>query len=103
MKNLFKTGMIAVALFAAVQTYAQTHKDSTVGHKVGRTAKHVGHKTSELAAKGTSAVVDKVYDDKYGPHGETVYINKHSHYYYINKKGHRVYITKAQMRDEKED
>lgn len=94
MKKLFTVALVAAALFTAVQGHAQTVKED---------AKKVGHKTSEIAANGASTVVDKRYRDKRGPHGEAVYINKHSHYYYINKKGHRVYITKAQMTAEKED
>jgi len=94
MKNLFKVAAVATVLFAATQANAQTVK---------KDAQKVGHKTSEIAANGASTVVDKRYRDKRGPHGEIVYINKHSHYYYINKKGHRVYITKAQMTNEKED
>ncbi|MDB5135492.1 MAG: hypothetical protein JWP37_2095 [Mucilaginibacter sp.] len=101
MKTIFKTALFATALFAAAQTQAQTHKDTTMGQKVGHTAKKVGNKTSELAAKGASGVVDKKYEDKCGPHGETVYINEHSHYYYISKKGHRVYLKKSQLMDKK--
>jgi hypothetical protein len=103
MKNVFKAAMFAAALlFVAAQTQAKTiQRDTTFGQKVGKTAKKVGHKTSELAAKGASDIVDKKYEDKCGPHGETVYINEHSHYYYINKKGHRVYLKKSQLMDKK--
>ena len=101
MKTIFKTAMFAAALFTAAQTQAQTHKDSTVTHKVSKAATKVGHKTSELAAKGASTVVDKQYKGKCGPNGETVYINNHSHYYYINKEGHRVYLKKSELMDKK--
>jgi Mn-dependent DtxR family transcriptional regulator len=90
MKNLFKVAVMATALFAAVQVNAQTVK---------KDAKKVGHKTSEVAAKGAAAVVDKRYRGKSGPNGENIYINKHSHYYYVNKLGHRVYLKKSQLRD----
>lgn len=90
MKHLFKVAAIATVLFAAVQANAQTVK---------KDAKAVGHKTSEVAAKGAAAVVDKKYDGKAGPHGENIYINKHSHYYYVNKLGHRVYLKKSQLRN----
>lgn len=99
MKNVVKVALLAAGIFSFAQSHAQTHKDSTLGHKIGMTAKKVGHKTSEIAAKGASAVVDKKYDGKCGPHGETVYINDKSHYYYINKKGHRVYLKKSQLMD----
>ncbi len=102
MKTILKTAMFAAALFVAAQSQAATtQQDTTLGQKVGKTAKRVGNKTSELAAKGASAVVDKKYEDKCGPHGETVYINEHSHYYYINKKGHRVYLKKSELMDKK--
>ncbi len=90
MKHLFKVAVIATALFAAIQVNAQTVK---------KDAKKVGHKTSEVAAKGAAAVVDKRYRGKSGPNGENIYINKHSHYYYVNKLGHRVYLKKSQLRD----
>jgi hypothetical protein len=112
MKAIVKTALFSAAMLFAVQGMAGTVKSDTtrVGRttrKVGHTAKRVGEKTanvaSNTAANVDSRVVDRKYHDKRGPHGETVYINKHDHYYYINKKGHRVYITKAQMHDEKED
>ncbi len=90
MKNLFKVAVMVTALFAAVAANAQTVK---------KDAQAVGHKTSEVAAKGAAAVVDKKYEGKAGPDGQTIYINKHSHYYYVNKLGHRVYLKKSQLRD----
>jgi hypothetical protein len=101
MKTFFKAAIFAAALFAAGQTQAQTKKDTTLGQKIGHTAKKVGHKTSEIAAKGASGVVDKKYDGKCGPNGQTVYIDKYSHYYYINKKGHRVYLKESELMDKK--
>ncbi len=102
MKNVLKIALVATGIFSFSQSQAQTHKDSTFGHKVNKTAKKVGHKTSEVAANGASAVVDKKYEGKCGPGGQTVYINNHSHYYYINKKGHRVYLKKSELRDKSE-
>ncbi|MDB5144276.1 MAG: hypothetical protein JWQ66_2989 [Mucilaginibacter sp.] len=99
MKTLLKSALFAAVLFVAAQTQAKTMERDT--SKVSKAAKSVGHKTSELAAKGASDVVDKKYEGKCGPHGETVYINEHSHYYYINKKGHRVYLKKSQLMDKK--
>ncbi|MFI5158173.1 MAG: hypothetical protein ACHQF4_04865 [Sphingobacteriales bacterium] len=95
MKNLFKVALLATGLF----TFSQAHAQS----KVDRDAKAVGHKTSEIAANGASTVVDKRYRDKRGPHGEAVYIDKHSRYYYISKKGHKVYTTKSALKNETED
>jgi len=103
MKTLFKATLFAAAIFAAAQSQAKTiHSDTTkFTHKVSKAATKVGNKTSELATKGASAVVDKVYKDKCGPNGETIYINKHSHYYYVNKKGHRVYLKESELMDKK--
>lgn len=99
MKIVFKGALIAAGILSFVGSNAQTHKDSNVGHKISRTAKTVGHKTSQIAASGAAAVVDKKYEGKRGPDGQTVYINKHAHYYYVSKKGHRVYVKKSQLRD----
>jgi len=96
MKTLVKFSLLAAAYFTASQSKAQT-----TGQKIDHDAKKVGHKTSEIAANGTAAVVDKKYSGKYGPGGQTVYINKNSHYYYINKLGHKVYLTRSEMRDRK--
>ena len=103
MKTIFKTALFAAAIFAAAQSQAKTiHSDTTkFTHKVSKTATKVGNKTSEIAAKGASTVVDKTYKGKCGPHGETVYINNHSHYYYVNKKGHRVYLKESELIDKK--
>ena len=100
MKTVIKAAIVAAGIFSFRQSHAQTTpKDSTLTHKVGVTAKKVGHKTSNIAANGASTVVDKKYDGKCGPGGQTVYINKYSHYYYINKSGHRVYLKKSQLMD----
>lgn len=102
MKNLFKIAMFAAGTFIVSPAFAQTHKDSTIGHKISKTAKNVGHKTSQIAANGASAVVDKKYEGKVAPGNHTVYINEHDKYYYVNKKGHRVYIKKSQLIDKPE-
>ena len=100
MKNLFNTALFTAAVFAFTQSQAQnTHKDSSLGHKISQTATKAGHKTSEIAANGAALAIDKKYDGKYGPEGQSVYINKYSHYYYIDKKGHRVYLKKSHLRD----
>ena len=101
MNTLIKTALFSGAMLFAVQGMASTIKSDTT--KVGKVTRKVGNQVANTAANTDSHIVDKKYHDKRGPHGETVYINKHSHYYYINKKGRRVYITKAQMTNEKED
>jgi Ni/Co efflux regulator RcnB len=91
MKNSLKVALLATALFATTQVHAQ--------NKVDRDAKAVGHKTSEIAAKGKADIVDRKYDGKKGPHGQTIYIDKYSHYYYVNSRGHKYYMKKSQLRD----
>lgn len=93
MKTLIKFSFVA-AMLGVAQVNAQS-----TGDKIKHDAHKVGHKTSEVAANGAAAVVDKKYDGKYGPGGENVYINKHSHYYYINKRGHRVYLKRSALHD----
>jgi hypothetical protein len=92
MKNVFKVAFLATGLFVATQSHAQQSK-------VDRDAKAVGHKTSEVAAKGKADVVDKKYKSKMGPKGQTIYIDKYSHYYYVNSKGHKYYCKKSELRD----
>ena len=100
MKNILKVALVAAGIFSFAQSHAQTtHKDSTLGHKIGRTATKVGNKTAEVGAKGYADVTDKIYEGKVGPAGQTIYINKHSHYFYVNKRGHRVYVKKSSLRD----
>jgi hypothetical protein len=97
MKNVIKVALLATGMFVAINTNAQVVKKT--GKAISKTATKVGNKTAELASKGSSAVVDKKYDEKVGPQGQTLYIDKNSAYYYVNKKGHRVYVTKAHMKD----
>jgi hypothetical protein len=124
MKNLLKIALVAAGALIFAQSQAKpVSRDTTIGHKVSRTAKKVGHKTgetaktvgtataktaktvghktAEVAAKGAAAITDKKYEGKCGPMGETVYINKDSKYFYVDKKGHRVYLKKSQLRDSK--
>jgi hypothetical protein len=104
MKNVIKVALVAAGTLSFLQSHAQTtEKDSGLGHKIGHAVKKVGHKTAELGAKGAAAVIDKRYEGKQGPQGQTIYINENSHFYYINKKGHRVYLKKSQLRDKPAD
>ena len=72
---------------------------SKTGKAIGKGATTVGNKTAELASKGESGVVDKVYSGKVGPNGEKIYINNKSKYYRIDKKGHRHYLIESQLKD----
>lgn len=121
MKNLLKAALFVTAgLLIAGQVNAQS-RDSSLGHKIGKTAKKVGHataktattvghataktatkvghKTAEVAAKGDAAVIDKKYEGKVAPNGETVYYTDKAQYYYVNKTGHRVYLKRSQLRN----
>ncbi len=69
------------------------------GHAVKSGASAVGKKTSEVASKGHSEVVDKTYDGKSGPNGEKVFINDKSEYYWVDKKGHRHYVQESELKD----
>lgn len=110
MKKKLLTLLVAgtFGLFTAGSIYAQ---DTTTvgqdlksaanktGKAVKKSAKKVGNKTAEIASKSSSAVVDKKFDGKQGPDGQTIYINSKSKYYYVDKKGRRQYITEGQLRD----
>jgi len=121
MKKLLKAALFIVAgIVITSQANAQS-RDSSLGHKIGKTAKKVGHatskaatdvghataktatkvghKTAEVAAKGDAAVIDKKYEGKVAPNGETVYYTDKDEYYYVNKSGHRVYLKKSELRN----
>jgi hypothetical protein len=88
--------LLLLAGFSSVNAQSTTKKVTT---DVKTGAEKVGNKTAELASKGKSVVVDKVYKDKEGPNGETIYINKHSKYYWIDKKGHQVPIARNKLKN----
>src|SRR5215472_10166257 len=97
MKTLLK---IFAFLFIASFSYtvgAQTVKKTE--QSVEKAAQKTGNKTAEVASKGKSTVVDKVYKDKVGPDGQKIYIDGHSKYYWIDKKGHKNYVTEAELKD----
>ena len=87
--------VLLLAGFSSVNAQS-TAKKVTTDVKTG--AEKAGNKTAELASKGKSVVVDKVYKDKEGPNGETIYIDKHSKYYWIDKKGHKVPIARNKLK-----
>lgn len=97
-----------IGLFTTVQAQDSSSAGSKVknvvkktGKAIGKGAKAVGNKTAELASKGSSRVVDKVYDGKTGPDGQTIYINEKSKYYWVDTKGHRHYVKKEELKDKK--
>ena len=105
-RSLLYPATLAFGMFVATGVIAQ---DSTgkklekAGQKatkaVEKTANKVGNKTAEIASKGKSAVVDKVYEGKKGPDGEKIYIDGESKYYYVDKKGHKKYVPENKLRD----
>jgi hypothetical protein len=99
MKNILKVALVATGIFSFGQVMAKSMPQDSVGHKIKHAAKSVGHATAHAAATTDAAVTDKKYEGKCGPDGQTIYINKHSHYFYIGKTGHRVYLRKSELRD----
>lgn len=87
--------MVGICPAVAQSTVQKAGDDIKTG------AVKAGDKTAEIASKGKAVVVDKVYSDKEGPKGETVYIDKHSKYYRVDGKGHKVYMTRSQLRNRK--
>ena len=112
---------LLVGLFLLIFSFANGQEDKTVGQELkddakatgqfikkgakstGRAVKKgassVGKKTAEIASKGQSEIVDKTYEGKAGPNGETVYINNKSEYYWVDKKGKRHYVTENELTD----
>jgi hypothetical protein len=62
-------------------------------------AENVGDDVSEAAVNAASHIKDKVYVDKVGPKGQTIYIDKHDKYYYVSDEGRKVFVTKVEMKD----
>lgn len=106
-----KGWIVAVIIMAVLSASDADAQDTTtlgqdlkqVARKTGKAikkgAKIAGDKTAELASKGKAAMVDKIYEGKEGPDGETIYINKDLKYYWIDKKGHHVFITEEELTD----
>ncbi len=112
-KNLKLNNMkksVFIALFALAVGVSTANAQSAVkkavdntGKAIGKGATTVGHKSAELAVKGSSKVVDKVYRGKAAPDGSDVYINKKDRKYYVNKKGKKIYLKASQIKNEPKD
>ena len=92
--------IIGISILVLLAGFSQVSAQSTaskVGTDVKDGAVQAGNKTAEIASKGKAGVTDKIYKDKEGPNGETIYIDKHSKYYWIDKKGHKVPIEKNKL------
>ena len=104
MKKIFFSALFALGLVTTLSISASAQeKKETVGEKIDKTATKVGHKTAEVAVKGTSKIADKTWKGKMAPDGSDVYINNKNQKYYINKKGARVYLKASQIRDKVKD
>ena len=111
MKRKFLACLLAlsIGLFSAMNVLAQ--EDTTTigedlksatkktGKVVKKGAKKIGNKTAEVASKGSSAIIDKIYEGKEGSDGQTIYINNKAKYYWVDKKGHRHFVTESELRD----
>lgn len=99
--GLFVMAFVVTNAQDTTKTLGQDIKSGVkaTGKAIKKGAKAVGTKTSEIASKGQSKVVDKVYKGKSGPNGETIYITNESKYYWIDKKGHRKYVTESELKD----
>jgi hypothetical protein len=76
----------------------------TTQAQVDTAVNKAANKTAEVAVKGKSAVVDKVYKNKVGPEWQSpIYIDGSSKYYYIDKKGHKQYVPKSTLKDKPKD
>ncbi|WP_407426518.1 hypothetical protein [Arcticibacter sp.] len=101
MKTIWKSLLLALVMSMSFEAIAQSGKDTLEVNPdpaIKKTAKKVGNKTSEIAAKGAAKVVDKTYKDKVGPQGQTIYIDNKSQYYYVDAKGKKVYVSKAKLK-----
>lgn len=99
MNKKYVLGLLTLALVGTVSLGAQAQEKKTVGQTIDKTATTVGHKTAEVAVKGTSKVADKTYKGKVAPDGTDVYIDGKNRKYYVNKKGGKVYLKAAQIRN----
>ena len=101
MKKLIGISTFIFLIGISGNVYSQS-KAEEVGQDVKKGAKKTGNKTAEVASKGKAKVTDERYKDKYGPNGETIYIDNHSKYYYVDKKGKRHYVTEESLNPKSE-
>lgn len=96
MKKIIGISTFILLIGISGNAYSQS-KAEEVGQDIKKGAKKAGNKTAEVASKGKAKVTDERYKDKYGPNGETIYIDNHSRYYWVDKKGKRHYVTEASL------
>lgn len=107
MKKKYIIGLLTLALCGCltINVNAQDKKKTEVGKAIEHTgkaidkgAKAVGNKTAEVAVKGSSKIVDKVWVGKMAPDGTDVYINSKNKKYYVNAKGKKVWLKPSQIK-----
>jgi len=96
MKKLIGISIFIFLIGISGNVYSQS-KAEAVEQDIKKGAKKTGNKTAEVASKGKAKVTDERYKDKYGPNGETIYIDNHSKYYWVDKKGKRHYVTEESL------
>ena len=74
-------------------------KAREVSDDIEQRADETGKDISEAAGNAAAYIKDKVYVDKMGPEGQTIYIDKHSRYYYVADDGKKVFLSKSQLKD----
>ncbi|WP_245735116.1 hypothetical protein [Pedobacter hartonius] len=100
MNKKYLSGLLTLAIAGTISLSAQAQeKKKSVGQTIDKTATSVGHKTAEVAVKGSSKVADKTYKGKVAPDGTDVYIDGKNRKYYVNKKGGKVYLKASQIMD----
>jgi len=99
MNKKYSLGLLTLALAGTVSLSSQAQEKKTVGQTIDKTATTVGHKTAEVAVKGSAKVADKTYKGKMAPDGTNVYIDGKNRKYYVNKKGAKVYLKPSQIAD----
>lgn len=87
--------LLMVTVFCTVNAQTKAKKDTTGGKNI---FEKTANKTAEIAVKGKAGIVDKVYKDKVGPRGQTIYIDRHSKYYWVDKRGRNMYVAKSKLR-----
>lgn len=99
MNKKFLLGLLTLTIAGTVSLSTQAQEKHGVGHAISKTATNVGHKTAEVAVKGTSKVGDKTYKGKMAPDGSDVYIDGKNRKFYVNKRGARIYLKASQIRN----
>jgi len=69
------------------------------GKSVKKGVKKGAHEVAEQASEAKSDILYTEAENKMGPNGEDIFIDKNSRYYYVNDKGHNVYVPASELRN----